>query len=74
MKDFWLQYVAAASLLAAAAKYGWKWYGRRHPRPTEPVEATASGADVEAGAEATTPGAEAEADADAKAEPSVPST
>ena len=74
LKDFWLQDVAAASLLAAAAKYGWKWYGRRHPRPAAPVEATASDADVKAGAETTAPGAEADDAADAKAEPSVPST
>jgi hypothetical protein len=51
LKNYWVQFVAAASLLAAAARYGSRWYGRRHPRPTAPVDATTSGADVEAGAD-----------------------
>jgi hypothetical protein len=49
LKNYWIQFVAAAGLLAAAARYGSSWYGRRHPRPTAPVESTASGADVDAG-------------------------
>ncbi len=72
LKDFWLQYVSAASLLAAAAKYGWRWYGRRHPRPTAPVEVTAPAADVDAGAETTAPGAEADDAADAKVNRACP--
>jgi hypothetical protein len=51
LKNYWVQLVAAASLLAAAARYGSKWYGRHRPRPKAPAEATASGADIEAGAD-----------------------
>jgi hypothetical protein len=51
LKNYWVQFVAAASLLAAAARYGLRWYGRHHPRPAAPVEAAASGADVDAGAD-----------------------
>lgn len=48
LKDYWIQLTAIAGGLAAAARYGWRWWSRRDHRSTVQVEAPASGDDVDA--------------------------
>ena len=43
LKNYWVQLTAIAGGLAAAARFGWRWYRRQQTRPAVPAKDTGTG-------------------------------
>jgi hypothetical protein len=49
LKSYWIQITAAAGGLAAAARFGWRWYRRRNDRDHQPGAPAEPGPDSDNG-------------------------